>query len=64
MSGSRQLLRIGYFTAGAPLIWECPRVTPARGGEVGEQMDFAAITKIRHGRIRNHRVFWAGAALR
>lgn len=51
--GKRHFHRIGYFTNGALLIWEYPRVTPQ-----GEQMDFVEVMEIRDGLIQHHRVYW------
>ena len=42
-----------YFSAGATLIWEYPRVTPE-----GDQIDIIEVMEIAEGLIRYHRIYW------
>jgi hypothetical protein len=42
-----------YFSAGAILIWEYPRVTPE-----GDQVEIVEVMEIAEGLIRYHRIYW------
>jgi steroid Delta-isomerase len=42
-----------YFSDGATLIWEYPRVTPE-----GDQVEIVEVMEIANRLIRNHRIYW------
>jgi hypothetical protein len=42
-----------YFSAGATLIWEYPRVTPD-----GDQVEIVEVMEIADRLIRHHRIYW------
>ncbi len=49
----RQRHRSGFFTDGATLMWEYPRITAQ-----GEQLDLVEIMELKDGLIQHHRVYW------
>jgi hypothetical protein len=42
-----------YFSAGAALIWEYPRVTPD-----GDQVEIVEVMEVADRLIRHHRIYW------